>query len=214
MRTLAAILACFAIAASMPPRSPVISFESANPSNGASFTDTFVRADANPMSNPASGGTWNDGPGAGIACKIVSNALLPTAANSMCSVATPGYGVNQSSEITLGSTPSLMGPVVRVQSSSDASCYLAYISASTTVRIYKMTDTGTLSSSQLGANITVSTIVAGDVLKLSVAGTTLEAFINGVSIGTRTDATWSSGQPGVYFGTTGPKVTNFVGTSP
>lgn len=98
----------------------------------------------------------------------------------------------------------IIGPCVRINSTTDCDCYIAWLDDSTHIIIYKATDTGSFSVSALGATFTVSTVSAGTTIGLSASGTstvTLELFLNGVSQGTRTDSSspYTTGQPGVLL---------------
>lgn len=101
---------------------------------------------------------------------------------------------NQFSSIALSVVSDAIGPCVRLQDSSSASGYCAYITGSTQVRLVRF-DGNSQSTLQ-----TYSTSVAtNDILKLSVSGTTLTATINGSALSPSvTDATYTSGQQGIY----------------
>lgn len=60
-------------------------------------------------------------------------------------------------------------------------------------KLYKLTGGTTYSLLQTTGNVT-----NGDTIKLTVVGTTLETFIAGVSQGTVTDSSLSTGAPGIY----------------
>lgn len=178
-----------------------------------SFTDTFVRADANPMSTTSSDGhTWTSGPGAMNDMQILTNSLCAGSSSSCGAVvATPTFGNDYTVTGTAKtSTSSLWGVCSRFQPSS-ASCYLLYLDAQTTLTLYKATDTGTIAFSALGASFTITQLNAGDTIALQVSGTTLTVFRNGVSQGTRTDSSYTSGQPGSYSSssTTNSALSNF-----
>lgn len=93
--------------------------------------------------------------------------------------------------------------MVRIGSDSSAAGYMLYYSNNTTLEFYKVTDSGSVSYTKLGASVTVSTM-STPTLKLTATGgstTTLEGFLNGVSIGTRDDSSspYTTGQPGLHF---------------
>lgn len=169
------------------------------------FTDNFTRSDANPMSDPASGGTWTSGPGATGDCKIVSNELVISSGQCGCRVLTPTFSANQKATITISGTLNRQSKAaaVRIASTSDFDCYFIYLDNLTTLTIYKCTDSGTLGFAALGASFTISSVSVGDTIGISATGTsttTLEAFLNGVSLGTRIDSSspFTNGQPGIY----------------
>lgn len=174
----------------------------------ASFSDNFNRADSNPMSTTSSsGGTWVIGPGALNDTRIVSNQSEGTGATCGSVVSSPSCAANQFAQFTWGTgnvAINQSGLLLRVQPGT-GNGYLLYASAATTLQFYR-TDT----FAQLGGNLTVAGgMVAGDVLRFEVSGTTLTAYVNGVSQGTTTSSVFSSGQPGVYHGSTGRFIDTF-----
>jgi hypothetical protein len=105
-----------------------------------------------------------------------------------------------------------------MQSPTSGSCYHLMTGGSGAVlRLYKVTDsTGTTmvlaDFAQLGADIIPSPVlISGDTISLEVIGTTLNVYQGAVLIGTRTDATWATGQPGLHvYGGGGNTVTSFT----
>jgi hypothetical protein len=205
MDPISAILSVGILMASPPPFNPHIRTV-VSAGGGASFTDTFNRADSNPMSDPGVG-TWTQGPGFPAPMKIVSNQAAGTASGENAArVLTPTFNANQKATITFatGGVDAKVWALVRMQSTSDASGYLIR-GEGTTVLIEKVVDNGSsYVHTTVGSSFTVTALVAGDTLGISASGTggtvTLEGFINGVSIGTRSDSTtpYISGQPGIY----------------
>lgn len=168
----------------------------------ASFLDTFNRSNADPMSTTASdGNTWTSGPGALGEPRIVSAMLFGNAGATGCRVLTPTLSGNQRANLTLLNDIGHIGPMVRIQSASVASGYMLVADDATHLAIYKITDTGTLANVVLFTSTATPPMVPGDILTLSVNGTTLEAFLNGVSYGSVVDATFSGGQPGIWADT-------------
>lgn len=175
----------------------------------ATFSDNFTRANADPLSNPSSsGGTWTVGPGGFNNVQINSNTVIASAAtnDNGCRVLTPTFTGQQRATVTLGSVTELIGPCVRMQSTTDASCYAVITNASaTSLSVYKITDTaGTITYVKNGADITISAVAAGDTIGIDASGTstvTLTIYRNGVSVATRTDSTspYTGGQPGFWF---------------
>jgi hypothetical protein len=177
----------------------------------ATATDTFNRTDADPLSSPMSDGvsTWTSGPGAFASVKIVSNEVMPSSdpSDSAARVNSPTFSGNHRSTITLSAGSlsfSYVGAAVRIQGAADGSCYAVLVYGdATALRVLKFTDTGSLANAALGADFTVTSLVAGDTVGLSASGTstvTLTVYVNGVSQGTRTDSTspYTGGQPGFY----------------
>ena len=178
-----------------------------------SVTDTFDRADATPMSTAMSDGlgTWVSGPGATGDLNILSNALRSSGTQRAAIVTSPTFAADHRAEITLTFSVTV-GVVLRMQSSSDSSGYLIYLPNSTKLVVYKITDTGTIALTQLGADIAISAVTAGDTIGGEITGTTITILRNGVSQGTRTDATYATGQPGVYIGASAATVESYAAT--
>lgn len=85
---------------------------------------------------------------------------------------------------------------------NDTDAAITLGSSSFSVGIYKATG-GTGTFAAIGASVTGLTISANDVVYLEVAGTTLTAKINGVTILSRTDSAIASGNPGIYISGSG-----------
>lgn len=169
----------------------------------ATATDTFNRANSSPMSTTMSDGTstWTSGPGALNDCDIFGNEIRGSAGTSGARVLSPTFAANQYSYVTAGTDNLAVGPAVRLASTTDADGYFAYPSSATSVTFYRIDDTGSIALVALGANVTITALAAGETLGLGISGTTLTLYTNGVSTGaTRTDATYSTGQPGIYCG--------------
>lgn len=164
------------------------------------FNDTFTRADADPMSTTASDGhTWTKGPGALADPRIISNELNGNTGETGCRALTPTFSGNQSSSMVVLANYGAIGPMVRMQGVGDCSGYLLVASTATELSILKVTDTGTIAYSSIFTSGVTPTINGGDIIKLTISGTTLTAYLNGVSYGTVMDATWSGGQPGIWI---------------
>lgn len=163
-------------------------------------SSAFNAPDENPLSE---GGLWTSGPGALLDMQKVGGAAGATSGAGWCGArceAADAGGVNQYSQVTFINFEG--GPAVRMQSATSGSCYFLDAStASAIFRLYKITDTGSINFAQLGANITPNggvAPVAGAVLRLEARGTTLEVFQDGISLGTRIDATFSGGNAGIF----------------
>lgn len=170
----------------------------------AQIVDTFNRANDDPMTINASDGVglWTSGPGTYNDCFIDSNALRgSTGSDNMARVVSPAFIANQSASVTLAGFGGLLvgvGPAVRINSITDGDCYFAAAASTTSISIFKVVDDGaTIVDTAIGAAFTVAALQAGDRIALTISGTTLELFVNEVSQGTRTDATYSTGQPGI-----------------
>ena len=179
--------------------------------SGASATDTFNRTNATPISNPMSDGvsTWQTTAVGGYLAPVISSnvaACSTVGSYALGRVASPTFTGQHYAQVTvppggISSTTTIIGPCVRIQSSSSGNCYSARCSTNTTIQIAKVVDTGTIAQNALGSAFTVTGLVAGDVIKLSASGTstvTLSLYVNGTLIGTQTDSTspYTGGQPG------------------
>ena len=136
------------------------------------------------------------------------------AANDWClgRVAAPSIGADQYAEIAISSVAGLGahdgGPCVRINSTTDGDCYLLDLDDGTPdVQLYRADDTGSLGFSAIGAAFGINPN-AGDVWKLEISGTTFTVYKGGVSQGTRSDSTLSTGQPG-FFANCGATFTNY-----
>lgn len=161
--------------------------------SGATFSDSFSGEDENPYTNAA----YTNGPGAFADMQVFGHQVYGTTNPSGARVLSPTFTGDHYSEITFG-VGLLYGPCVRMQSTSDASCYLLFVSNTTVVELYRVADTGSIGYTVISGAITVPAMSAGSPIRLSVIGSTLEVFTDGVSRGTYTDATLSGGQPGLY----------------
>lgn len=174
------------------------------------FTDTFIRANANPMSLTASsGGTWVSGPGAEVDMQISSNVAQGTGAHSGAVVTKDNAGVawtaNDYTVTATGAnagTSQQWGIKCRIGASSSANGYLLYLDTTTTLTLYKVVDTGSLAFTAIGASYTITALNGtSDTIGLQVVGSTFTVFVNGLQQGTtRSDTTYTSGAPGMYDG--------------
>ena len=107
-----------------------------------------------------------------------------------------------------GSAWDFAGPCVRMTpGGSGADAMYGFWCDAATMYFYVRASDG---YTQQGANV-VQSIVADDVLKVTITGTTLEGFLNGTSKGTRTVSGASSGQPGLHFNDASGRVDDFEG---
>lgn len=193
------LLLCLSLGAG-PAQQMLLAIHAASGGTTVTAVDTFVRAGTNPLDSPMSDGvsTWDsDGVGAtGGVQSLFSTVFAIGGGLGMGRVATPTFPADQFSEISIANFSAPVGAMVRIQSPSDSAGYIGLVNDTTTLKIFKRTDGG--SFTQLGANITVSTMIVGDLVRLSAVGTTLTIYVNGVSAATRTDSTYAAGQPGLF----------------
>jgi len=154
-------------------------------------TDNFNKADANPI-----GGNWTTVPGE-AALKIVSSQCVQSLSGANRNAAywnADSFNNDQYSKIKIVSLGTLntVGPLVRVSPSAET--FYRVVTSTTTITISKCI---VGSFTNIGTTISY-TFATGDTLKLAVVGTTLEVFVNDVSVGTRTDSDIASGSAGIY----------------
>ena len=162
----------------------------------ATFSDNFDEGDSSPMDlTSSSGGTWETGFGGFDSMQIVGNAATGAAGidSAAARVTSPTFPDNQSMTITFGSG-NVKGAIVRMSNGGDG--YLAFFSTAT-IQLYK---TEASSGTLLNVFDLYGSASSGWTLTLEVSGTTLTVKTNGVQVGTYSDASFSSGQPGMWSG--------------
>lgn len=170
------------------------------------FSDNFNR----PNENPLTGG-WTNGATGYNGLKVLNNeaVAITDSSNSCAYVTTPDFTPypNQSATATMGSSTSF-GVFVRLSAGGNG--YRLIMVNSTTMRV-AVINAGTAST--LGADFTIAALTAGQSITLGITGTTLTVYVNGVSQGTRTDSTHSTGSPGLYAFSAFGGATSFSCTS-
>lgn len=163
-----------------------------------SFADNFEGGAETPIGTP-----WISGPGAYNDMNQTSGGKAEGTGADSAAYVDPAlylFSENHKATVTLDN-PSACAPLVRGQPSSSAS-YIAYVANTTTVLVGKKS--AALGFTQIGADVTTSTMTTGDLLTLSATTSggncILEVFVNGVSQGSRTDTSspLTGGQPGMY----------------
>ena len=161
-------------------------------------SSTFTGTE-NPLSE---GGVWS-ALGAYWQTTHKANGLGSAVLNNDCARRYTGvtFSADHYSEITIASMPTggqLYFHYCFARMNATAGCYLYTTSADVslaTLQLWRISDAGAYT--QLGTNITAgANLVAGDVLRLEVVGTQLTAKLNGVTVRTTTDSTFSTGQSG------------------
>jgi hypothetical protein len=154
----------------------------------ASFSDNFNRADG------AVGSNWTTLTGFN-AMQVVSNTACATGgtAASHVATATATFAADHEAEcvITPFNNFDWGGPGVRF-SGNDG--YVARCTTSTRIDLFRL-DGGTLTAIGTGAG----TYAVGDTIRIRAEGTAITVYANNTLIRTATDATHSSGQPGLYY---------------
>jgi hypothetical protein len=122
------------------------------------------------------------------------------------------FNNNQSSEATVSTAPSgtgYHGVMVRATGSTslDFNGY-GFLCNDSLGRIEEFNNSVDTPSTLQGS---LSTCADGDVIKITVEGTTIKAFVNGVQTGSnQTDATLASGSAGIYAYSTGTGNSQFT----
>lgn len=167
-------------------------------------TDNFTRANENPLSD---GGNWT-AMGGYVTGQIVSNLAQPTATNTNAVALWTGGGLSspdQYSEITINTlvgVTDIVGPVVRGAlgtATSNTTCYRGTVNGplGATARLSIQKFVNGNQSDMTG--LQTATINSGDKVRLSVVGTLLTLYINGVAVATTNDSTIGSGYPGIWM---------------
>lgn len=156
-------------------------------------SDNFNRADVSPI-----GGNWSSPTGGG-GFQITTNAVRGTTGGFNVTYYNAVVFANDHDSQCVISTIHDGGPAIRV-SSSAFTFYAIETFSGTDTRFIKMV-AGVQTT--IGSGIS-GTYASGNLWRLVGVGTGLEMFYNGVSQGTRTDATIASGSSGLCdFGTAG-----------
>lgn len=154
-------------------------------------SDDFNRADATDL-----GANWtNQNP---TSMDIVSNQAKTTTDAAEAAYYVGTFPDNQYSQVVTVAVGAgaLQGPTVRASGAVPNNSHYLIIAfpSGAGQGIYKVVNNSASILQGLGFNI-----AANDILKISVAGTTLQAFKNGAQVGIdQTDAAISSGNPGIF----------------
>lgn len=146
-------------------------------------SDNFNRA------NGAFGANWTNQTSPS-APHIVSNEASGNGAGVTAAYwsAQTWFSAHSSQFVYRGSTANFAAPTVRAQTGANS--------------WYGFFNNGSLQKCTAGTRVVLATFagyVAGDTAKLSVSGTTLECWVNDVSVGTHVDASFSGGSAGLAF---------------
>jgi hypothetical protein len=158
-----------------------------------SVSDSFNRA------NGALGGSWTTVAGT-AAPRIVGNRLTVGAANTPNSAywSASTIGSNQFAQATLpNSSATRLGPGIAVRLGSSRGYFLWYGNAANTVSLWRM-DSST-SWTQLGQSAALAVTPATDVWRITAVGSTIAGYQNGAQVVQATDASVTSGSPGVWL---------------
>lgn len=155
---------------------------------GATFADNFNRPDGPLGSNWLNSSTF---PGIAIASNQAVNSAS-TWAISFVNPAVHTFAADQYAEVKYVSG-SFAGPVVRWQYPVSESGYFCFVNppAGGGIYVYRIDNGGFVGLGSWGS------AVPGDTIRLAVSGSTLGLFVNGVSVISLTDATYTGGSPGI-----------------
>lgn len=147
--------------------------------------------------NAATGAGLKDiNPGANASTSSVQDCV------SMWALANYTFLSDHSAEVTFGTIGNgdWGAAAVRLSAASSGQGYVAYYRPEgSNVSLYKLTAGTVGGSGTFILNIASITFALGDKLKLGCVGTTLTVYKNGASIGSVTDATYTTGQPGIAY---------------
>ena len=157
----------------------------------AEFTDNFNRADG------AVGSNWTTLTGVN-ALQVISNqvnaaAVAPNIAGGHVATATATFAADQEAECQISAWNPFdrCGPGVRMSGDNG---YIAYAFSTTNLSIQRM-DGGALT----GLGSAYNWGGTSSLVRLSVEGTTVKLFVDGVERVSVTDSTHATGQPGLYY---------------
>lgn len=154
-------------------------------------TDNFTRSDENPIASP-----WVSGTGSHNDLQIASNLLASVTDNSDSSAYyNASFDSDHSSEITIDTlgTNSDFGAACRCQSGA-ATLYIssAYSPSEQIAKIVSGSYTTILA-------VTVSNLIASDLLRCEAEGSTIRYIVNDSEIDSVTDTSITGGYPGVFM---------------
>jgi hypothetical protein len=158
-----------------------------------SVSDNFSRA------NGALGSNWTTVAGT-TSPRIVSNRLTVGTASTLNSAywSASTFGSDQFAQATLpNSSATRYGPGIAVRLSSSRGYFLWYGSAANTVSLWRM-DSST-SWTQLGQSAVLTVTPSTDVWRITAVGSTIAGYQNGNQVVLATDASVTSGNPGVWL---------------
>jgi hypothetical protein len=153
-------------------------------------TDTFTGSINDPLS-----GNWTIDSG-NVELNASNQATGQTLSHSFIRWTADAFPDNQYAECNVYWTVGLIaaGPTVRANGTGGGAGYVLQVYDGT---VYLQRFSGGGGTFDLLATLGAAT--SGDLLKLEVSGTTLTPYLNGVSLGPTTDATYASGSAGANF---------------
>lgn len=168
-------------------------------------TDSFTGTDEDPYT----GTGWSLQTAMGYLRRIGNQICTRSAGNAECGYrwSDDTFNNDQYCQIAL---PAFGGASqgATVRASSSGKTFYVFNASGTTKLQFRKCVTGSFTS--LGSDISV-TLNANDIIKVTVSGTTLEGFLNGVSQGTRTDSDIGSGSAGMIVYWAVDRIDNWEG---
>lgn len=168
------------------------------------YSDTFTRADANPVGSP-----YFIAGGRVVGLQIVSNRVRPVSAgfSGYAVFGTTGgqVGQRQFARATCYSSnvsTNWSGVLTRVQSTTNAACYMFSQTSTggTGYGVWRIDDNGSaLTFVPLSAlPIVGATFTTGDILEMQSLDDTHYIYLNGVLVNSYRDSTYKTGYPAAY----------------
>lgn len=153
----------------------------------ANFTDNFNRANGGVGSNWTTLTGMSELQVTGNICNANAN---PSGGHVATATAT--FAADQEAQAVVAAFGSFdrPGPGVRLSGNNG---YVARVFGATEIGLHRM-DAGVLTA--LGAGVAYA---VGDTVRIRAESTTISLFVNDVELRTQTDATYSTGQPGIYY---------------
>lgn len=158
-----------------------------------SVSDNFNRADENPLGN----GVWTTGTGMS-SLQIVSNKVtaVSNTTHSLEYYTGATFASNQYSQATSLNGPSAVFSGLAIRWSGNSGYFVQIdMTSGTNTSYFQRWDSG----SQTTVGSFSYAYAQNDVWKLEASGNTITFYVNGVSKGSITDSTYSSGSPGIWF---------------
>lgn len=164
----------------------------------ASYTTGFSGGNENPLSES---GKWTTGQGSYDTVQVSSGIVTDTGGSeSVASYTAVSIGNDQYAQVDvqIDFANRKAGPAVRV-STSDGSHY-SFNNVQGSPGDYEIVEhASNTAATRIGAAYTGETSTYPVTLKLTISGSTLTPYINGVAKATRSDSTHASGQPGLFI---------------
>jgi hypothetical protein len=152
-------------------------------------TDNFNRGNETPL-----GGNWTEGAGF-TGLNLSSNVVVPPGSNDYISYwSADTFSADQYAQCTFANGAQDGGAAVRVSTAGSGNGYALSVNSATGGRLLKWVDG---SVSVVGDAFVMDTLTGTTVYKLTIVGTTLTVYQDGVQKYQTTDTSHATGQPGL-----------------